>query len=279
MEKITLNFEYFYGIYKDGVSTARKIAKKFPNDDSKYESVCDVYEIRLQRTCKQLLLEQISSNPDEKYFEQLFLENMEKEELVMLDILSEFCWEFRDKILPENYYKFFHRCLDILEKNGTDMVLNYIPAYVYERLIDAFSPSKMVATPIEMSNEMLVLFKRIISLPYNQRWLDVPACYSIHYKTSELLDNSQEVLDILVNFIITTQDWQFKNHFIGHIFMYFWEYGVCTEKEIKQLFDNAIEFLKIMEEGERKTYITGRIMSNFQYNGFCDENFNWLGEK
>lgn len=268
-----MQIKFDYNLYKDTFEKYYELLKKHPEDYSPYKKVV----LTLLNNLKNgylVTLQDIISHSARDFFQNKLMSSLNNEDLATIDILSDYFLEYGAIIDSENYYIFMEECLNILEKKGTNMSANHVLPYLYERLIDAIPP------PIN-TNKMFLLLKKLIKLPYNESWLDVPACYSIHYKTLDLLDNNIEIFDTLIEFTENIQDWELKNYFASHILYNFIDRSIpeYSNHWRKKIFDMLNNFVQSIQDEKNREYVIGRIFSYFEEKGLVDENLNWIGEK
>jgi hypothetical protein len=146
MDNNNFNFEYFYKWYSADYMELLRIKQKNFGHQCKFETFTALSMSHLYGICRNLYRTEILPEGlagDSNFYEKAFFDAMEKEEIPMLSILSSllhhrdeagFC-VFPEFIRKESFYPLLSKCLDILEKMGTDTPANGSLIFIYDNLI------------------------------------------------------------------------------------------------------------------------------------------------
>lgn len=232
--KEKVDFNYFYKLYHKCNMGILKIEKKYPDDDSEYWRVASSMEETMLNICLEIYLQEVLPTElvkDPKFYEKEFFKAMENEELSMLFILALTLHNntiYHQYIETESKYQLLHKCLDILHKNGTDMMGNNQIAMVYENIL-ILGYTKDV-NDIERPYN---LCKKLFSLKETESWKKCNISrmyYDTFVGLLYGLNVGKREFDLLVDFYHKTTLTFIKEEYLrGYLERFFVKEGLCDE--------------------------------------------------
>lgn len=233
LREINLNFEFFYKAYQECFNKILKAEYKFPDDNSPYKIIAQISEGFLHNVCMKLYLEEVlptELKKDSKFYEKEFFKAMENEDIASLSFLALALHNnsiYHQYIKAESMYQLLHKCLDILHKNGTDMMGNNIMAMVYEDIliIGYTSDAEDLERPYS-------LCKKLFALEENESWRECNISRMYYDTFAGLLYGSnvgKREFDLLVDFYHKTTLTFIKEQYLYKDLHYFINAGLCDE--------------------------------------------------